>query len=648
MRHKIVRADGETVITEFKSFRYVEQVNDESNLRYGTIISSFIEAEVYGSPSSAVQEGEVLTYYQVFDTDNSFNPLPEGQTNELKIGVFTARVTLPQRNTYRFTAFDNISKLDVDFSSVLKANERNFPMSVAALTTLVANTANVTIELGNCPLHYLGNDVKVQFFYADGITCRQIISYIVEVSGSNIYCLPNGTIVAQGYVSDRSLTIPLPDFWWQDNYHYIICPTDTVTYTGTDSVGNPITLIPVYYKQDGFEKANYTCETLDTFSVKKTSGEEVWGMIGQNPYDIYEINSNPIVDHITLSDMIDWDDIMMVVDGEVEDQTLKGIVPFTIHLFPFRNPFRAGEFLPYIQGSDGVRFRSLIMKMEVTDSEAVLYCYGNEKWHVSSQLTRTSDEMNVAIMGSTVSKSGDTMTGDLNIDRKVVTNGAGRLRLIGNRKAKAGTDDAGTSNRPFGGIYIYDSSTDGNGPNDEYNVFYNECTLHENDNRVYASYVVRRLLTNGTAANNGFYIGVNTDGSSHVSFAGGGKKAWVSALLLPSEVSVTIPSTLPTGISEIEYIHVIRSGYIVHVMGTVTRNTTSVTNWNTLASGLPGPMVINSKPIYQSVPPVQTSTVNTNLFLRITTSGVLQFAYGGAASSTAVFRFAFSYVADAL
>lgn len=416
MRHKIVRADGETVITEFKSFRYVEQVNDESNLRYGTIISSFIEAEVYGSPSSAIQEGEVLTYYQVFDTDNSFNPLPEGQTNELKIGVFTARVTLPQRNTYSFTAFDNISKLDVDFSSVLKANEQNFPMSVAALTTLVANTANVTIELGNCPLHYSGNDVKVQFFYADGITCRQIISYIVEVSGSNIYCLPNGTIVAQGYVSDRSLTIPLPDFWWKDNYYYIICPTDTVTYTGTDSVGNPITLIPVYYKQDGFEKANYTCEALDTFSVKKTSGEEVWGMIGQNPYDIYEINSNPIVDHITLSDMIDWDDIMMVVDGEVEDQTLKGIVPFTIHLFPFRNPFRAGEFLPYIQGADGVRFRSLIMKMEITDSEAVLYCYGNEKWHVSSQLTRTSDEMNVAIMGSTVSKSGDTMTGTLTLN----------------------------------------------------------------------------------------------------------------------------------------------------------------------------------------------------------------------------------------
>lgn len=529
MRHKIVRADGETVITEFKSFRYVEQVNDESNLRYGTIISSFIEAEVYGSPSSAVQEGEVLTYYQVFDTDNSFNPLPEGQTNELKIGVFTARVTLPQRNTYRFTAFDNISKLDVDFSSVLKANERNFPMSVAALTTLVANTANVTIELGNCPLHYLGNDVKVQFFYADGITCRQIISYIVEVSGSNIYCLPNGTIVAQGYVSDRSLTIPLPDFWWQDNYHYIICPTDTVTYTGTDSVGNPITLIPVYYKQDGFEKANYTCETLDTFSVKKTSGEEVWGMIGQNPYDIYEINSNPIVDHITLSDMIDWDDIMMVVDGEVEDQTLKGIVPFTIHLFPFRNPFRAGEFLPYIQGSDGVRFRSLIMKMEVTDSEAVLYCYGNEKWHVSSQLTRTSDEMNVAIMGSTVSKSGDTMTGNLYIEK---SNGGSTLYL---KDPTVTQGTAPSATKILGALHFYTDNSVALGS------LLNQYTAEEKSQTILRA----RNVVSGSNVNNTLQLEVDASGNKSVTISD--VDAWLVALGLTTQSTSTVSDILTSG-----------------------------------------------------------------------------------------------------
>lgn len=397
MRNKIVRADGETIITEFKSFRYVEQVNDESNLRYGAVISSFIEAEVFGSPSSAIQEGEVLTYYQVFDTDNEFNQLPDGQSNEIKIGIFTANVTTPGKNIYKFTAYDNISKLDTDFSAIMKANPNSFPMSVSSVVNLISSETGLTFNLSQCPLINLGNLVSVFYFYSNGITCRQVLSYIAEVSSCNIYCLPNGTIYAQPYISNRSETIPPPDFYWKDNYHYIICPTDQVQYIGTDSVGNPITLIPVFYKEDGFKKADYTCDSLDTFSVRKTDGTVVWSMEGSNTENIYEINTNPIIDYLMLDESIDWDDIMDNVEAPIESETLKGIVPFTIQLFPFRNPFRAGEFVPYIQGSDGVRFRSLIMKMEVTEREAVLYCYGDEKWHVSSQINRTADEMNTAL-----------------------------------------------------------------------------------------------------------------------------------------------------------------------------------------------------------------------------------------------------------
>ena len=191
MQHKIVRADGVTIITAFKSFHYVEQVNEESNLRYGSVISSYIEAEVYGDLASAVSEGEELTYYQVFDTDNSFNPLSGGQTNEIKIGVFTATVAIPSKTTYKFHAYDNISKLDVDFSATLKEQQSNFPMSVANLVSLVASLTGVTFNISQCPLHYYGNDVQINQFYSDGITARQIISYVAEVSSCNIYCLPN-------------------------------------------------------------------------------------------------------------------------------------------------------------------------------------------------------------------------------------------------------------------------------------------------------------------------------------------------------------------------------------------------------------------------------------------------------------------------
>lgn len=253
-----------------------------------------------------------------------------------------------------------------------------------------------------------------------------------------------------------------------------------------------------------------------------------------------------------------------------------------------------------------------------------------------------------------VAAEGDTMTGHLRIDESSETNGVARIILKGNRKSKAGTDDAGSSNRPFGGIYIYDGSTNSTGSgssNDgSYNVFYNECTLHANNNSVYSSYVVRRQLEDGTAVSNGFFIGIHTDGTAYVSFSGGGHDAWLSGLgFLKESLSPTVPasnnlSTSHPGLAAFNFLGAEKCGYMVSVSFDLSRNTTAVTGWTDLITGLPKP----SHLVYD------TKIASRNfgaepLMFRLTTGGVLQYAWGAAAGSTnAHYYETLTYIANTL
>lgn len=196
MTHKIVRADG-TTIQNVKSCVYAEDVNGEENLRPGCVSSAHIEVTVYGNVSSAPEAGEKLTYYQVSDSGT-----------ETKIGYFYAEPAINSRMTYKFLAYDGASKLDIDFSERLQAIQSSFPLPLSIIAVYAASEAGLSFATSTFPLASL----RANAFYADNITCRQVLSWVAEIAGCFVRCNSEGLIEVT---------------WYSEKEGYRIYPTTT-------------------------------------------------------------------------------------------------------------------------------------------------------------------------------------------------------------------------------------------------------------------------------------------------------------------------------------------------------------------------------------------------------------------------------------
>ena len=384
MTSKILRADGVTELANIKSVEFHETVNAETDLRPGCVASSYINVECYGSQSNAPVGGEALTYYQVV-----------GETETL-IGIFYAEPGISSKKTYSFTAYDSAIKLDTDFSNWLSANASSFPVTVGTLVAMACSVAGVTLS-GTFPMA----DVSVDAFYADNITCRNILSWAAEIAGKFVHCNTSGELVFD---------------WYTDATGYRLYP-----HSGT-SGGETL----VAYKQDGLNYKNYNARRISAVAIQPSGVEgaayiypaSVTAVYATDPNNngnviLYNLTAVDSSSNVTLSGDFDAYDTSGVGDVDIDahvlaDNTLmvtanailsavdtsdlmdvaeniynamRTIPPYRpceAELFPNENPFRAGQIIQ-VTDIQGVSFTTVLMEMAVTDSVAVLLSTGNER-----------------------------------------------------------------------------------------------------------------------------------------------------------------------------------------------------------------------------------------------------------------------------
>ena len=175
-------------------------VNAGQEFAIGSAYSDYIETEIWANPGGNLQitAGDTLTYYRQDDAGN-----------RTKVGIFYAeKPTRTKRNSYKVTAYDTMSKLDADFSGWLRANQAQFPKTIWQLVQLACQRAGVTLASSSLPIN---GSYSVQAFYADDLTCRQIISWAAEAAGCYAHMNADGKLQFLTYADKRSTAKITPD-----------------------------------------------------------------------------------------------------------------------------------------------------------------------------------------------------------------------------------------------------------------------------------------------------------------------------------------------------------------------------------------------------------------------------------------------------
>lgn len=191
LRNKLVRSDGSIIDSSvIISCEFTEEVNSNTNLTVGDTTASELTVEIL-APAS-IQQDEVLTYYIIEDGV------------ETKIGVFNAeKPTAATRTSVRFSAYDNLAKTETRFSDWLRENQSMFPMTLGDLVGHACSQCGVTLASTSFP----HTDLLVNAFYADDITCRQVLSWAAAVAGRFVRANVDGALEFAWYEDATHITV---------------------------------------------------------------------------------------------------------------------------------------------------------------------------------------------------------------------------------------------------------------------------------------------------------------------------------------------------------------------------------------------------------------------------------------------------------
>lgn len=370
-----------TEITGIKAgtFHYHASMEENGNYRATGVFSSYIEFEYYSDNGIVLSKGDDILCKKVVTGGQDFTP--DTYQHEVSIQYFNVFSITKKAKTYHIVAYDDTALLDVDFSATLKANQSNFPMSMLDLMNLASNTAGVEIPFnsgwvgrtdafGN-PLHNWIN-TTVQYFYADGITVRDVVKWAAELSNA-VLIVPTVSLNTTKRVALHTFAAVGQAMGYNLSNRYIVAPGDGTYNHPNIPVNDPAI---VWYTEDGLElKDGFSA--FDGVEIVSSTGEMLASYYDSLTLDtVYQISGNLLADNIISFDSgYSFNGVAKeVLESANYLSTLGNAKNGTVRIFPFRNPFANGLNL-YGVDEDGNYFRFPIMSIDQSDRDCVLGSY---------------------------------------------------------------------------------------------------------------------------------------------------------------------------------------------------------------------------------------------------------------------------------
>ena len=387
LRNKLVRSDGSIIDSSvIISCEFTEEVNTSTNLAFGDVTSSELAVEIRST--EAIQPGEVLTYY--VDEDGV----------ETRIGDFIVeKPTVASRTSIQFSAYDNIIKTEKKFSDWLRENQSIFPITLLQLVQQACSYSDVVLVTTDFP----HADLSVGKFYADDITCRQILAWASSIAGRFVRANSKGEIEFAQYTENLTTGVsyrsgyanPLNIVVTEDDGDVVITGEEmSVTDDGRGNViakildvsivdvdGNVTlatgTAIP--YFQGSLSYEAYETDVITRVQIKHSDDDVGVIYPAAATGNCYTISQNMILGTCSTEDVTE------VAKTLYEQLSSVTYVPFSVRL-PRTLKVRAGEIIG-VRDVNGRSFLSPIMKMNVSANGVTLTCTGDKSYDSSAAVS---------------------------------------------------------------------------------------------------------------------------------------------------------------------------------------------------------------------------------------------------------------------
>ena len=427
LRNKLVRSDGSIIDSSVLiSCEFTEEVNCSTNLAFGDVTSSELSVEIRST--EAIQQGDVLTYYMVEDGV------------ETLIGEFiTEKPTVASRSSIRFSAYDNISKTEKLFSGWLKNNEPLFPMTLLQLVQHACSYCDVTLNTTDFP----HADLSIGAFYADDITCRQILAWASAIAGRFVRAnaaghiefatytenLSAGVTYRTGYANPVNIVVTDADghvvitsdemVVTDDGYGNVIATINNVQVVDVDGNVTLASGTAVPYLQGSLSYETYQTDKIERVQINHSDNDVGVIYPADATGNCYTISRNMLLG------ACETEDVIAVAKTLYEQLSSMTYVPFSVTL-PRTLKVRAGEIIG-VRDINGHAFISIVMKMNVAASGVTISSTGDKSYGssaaVSSEkytnLTGKVLEISKTVDGLSVKNQGlDGRVGSLEVNTK--------------------------------------------------------------------------------------------------------------------------------------------------------------------------------------------------------------------------------------
>ena len=382
LRNKLVRSDGSVIDSSvIISCEYTEEVNSSTNLTVGNATASEITVEMLST--STVQQGEILTYYIIEDGV------------ETKIGVFNAeKPTMATRSSMRFSAYDNVAKTEKIFSEWLRENQSLFPMTLFALVQYACSYCGVTFATTAFP----NSNLSVSAFYADNITCRQVLTWASAIAGRFVRANANGELEFSWYKDATNITVRPSKVESQsaillhdDGEGNISIESEGIELTddGEGNVaisaenlvvltdGSNVTMVATTaksfpYFRDALSYENYTTDLIERVQINHSEDDVGTIYPAESEGNCFTISENMILGLLDSTKLLE---IATTLYTQLKDISY---VPFSVTV-PRTIGIRAGDIVRVIP-SAGHSFVTYVMKVGVTPSGTTLTATGDKSY----------------------------------------------------------------------------------------------------------------------------------------------------------------------------------------------------------------------------------------------------------------------------